>query len=137
MLRISIMIATMTQAIEKIRCSTAGGIFGANKRAPAIPASATTSNATVAGVSERLCPEAIEIVTADSRAMAVRAARTELGIAHLAGIERSHMGKIERGEHMPNLAIILRIAKALNKSASELIAATEKNLQIAVNATER
>ncbi|NYT62791.1 helix-turn-helix transcriptional regulator [Alcaligenaceae bacterium] len=68
--------------------------------------------------------------------MAVRAARTELGIAqetlaHLAGIERSHMGKIERGEHMPNLAIILRIARALNKSASELIAATEKNLQTA------
>ncbi len=66
--------------------------------------------------------------------MAVRTARTELGIAqeslaHLAGIERSHMGKIERGDHMPNLAIILRIAKALNCSASELIAATEKNLE--------
>ena len=74
--------------------------------------------------------------------MAVRAARTELGIAqetlaHLAGIERSHMGKIERGEHMPNLAMILRIARALNNSASELIAATEKNLQAAANATEK
>lgn len=73
--------------------------------------------------------------------MAVRAARTELGIAqetlaHLAGIERSHMGKIERGEHMPNLAIILRIARALNKSASELIAATEKNLQTEANAND-
>ncbi|MFW7340522.1 helix-turn-helix transcriptional regulator [Pollutimonas sp. H1-120] len=73
--------------------------------------------------------------------MAVRTARTELGIAqetlaHLAGIERSHMGKIERGEHMPNLAIILRIARALNKSASELIAATEKNLQTETNATD-
>ncbi|MFT0546291.1 helix-turn-helix domain-containing protein [Allopusillimonas ginsengisoli] len=72
---------------------------------------------------------------------AVRAARTELGIAqetlaHLAGIERSHMGKIERGEHMPNLAIILRIARALNKSASALIAATEKNLQAETNATD-
>lgn len=73
--------------------------------------------------------------------MAVRTARTEVGIAqetlaHLAGIERSHMGKIERGEHMPNLAIILRIARALNKSASELIAATEKNLQTEANATD-
>jgi len=73
--------------------------------------------------------------------MAVRTARTELGtaqetLAHLAGIERSHMGKIERGEHMPNLATILRIAKALNRSASELIAATEKNLQAETNATE-
>ncbi len=52
------------------------------------------------------------------------------------GIERSHMGKIERGEHMPNLAIILRIARALNKSASELIAATEKNLQTEANAND-
>src|SRR3546814_5640140 len=39
--------------------------------------------------------------------MAVRTARTELGtaqetLANLAGIERSHMGKIERGEHMPS-----------------------------------
>lgn len=73
--------------------------------------------------------------------MAVRATRTELGIAqetlaHLAAIERSHMGKIERGEHMPNLAIILRIARALNRSASELIAATEKNLQAEINATD-
>ncbi len=71
--------------------------------------------------------------------MAVRTARTELGTAHetlanLAGIERSHMGKIERGEHMPNLAMILRIARALNRSASELIAATEKNLQATANA---
>ena len=46
---------------------------------------------------------------------AVRAIRTEDGIAqetlaHLAGIERSHMGKIERGEHMPTLALILKIA---------------------------
>src|SRR3546814_20165317 len=74
--------------------------------------------------------------------MAVRTARTERGtaqetLANLAGIERSHMGKIERGEHMPNLAMILRIARALNRSASELIAATENNLQTAANATER
>ena len=39
---------------------------------------------------------------------AVRALRTERGIAqeslaNLAGIERSHMGKVERGEHMPTL----------------------------------
>ena len=65
---------------------------------------------------------------------AVRALRTERGIAqeslaHLAGIERSHMGKIERGEHMPTLALILRIAAALNKSAADLIAATEENLR--------
>ncbi len=65
---------------------------------------------------------------------AVRAARMEQGIAQeelaaLAEIERSHMGKIERGEHTPTLALILRIAAALNKSAADLIAVTEENLR--------
>jgi transcriptional regulator with XRE-family HTH domain len=66
--------------------------------------------------------------------LAVRAARTEREMAQeelasLAEIERSHMGKIERGEHMPTLALILRIATALNTSAAGLMAATEKNLR--------
>ncbi|WP_299696408.1 helix-turn-helix transcriptional regulator [Hydrocarboniphaga sp.] len=61
---------------------------------------------------------------------AVRAARTELGVAqellaHRAGIERSHMGKIERGEHMPTLALVLKIAKALGCSSADLMLATE------------
>ena len=65
---------------------------------------------------------------------AVRAARMEQGMAQeelaaLAEIERPHMGKIERGEHMPTLALILRIAVALNRSAADLIAATEENLR--------
>lgn len=64
---------------------------------------------------------------------AVRAIRMEEGIAqetlaHLAGIERSHMGKIERGEHMPTLAVILKIARALGRSAGELILETEARL---------
>ncbi|MCK9986165.1 MAG: hypothetical protein AzoDbin1_02637 [Azoarcus sp.] len=50
-------------------------------------------------------------------------------LASLAEIERSHMGKIERGEHMPTLALILRIAAALNRSAADLIAVTEDNLR--------
>ncbi|EMY8162739.1 helix-turn-helix domain-containing protein [Pseudomonas monteilii] len=63
----------------------------------------------------------------------VRAARTEREIgqeqlADLAGIDRSHLGKIERGGHMPTLALILRIARALKMKAAELIAATENNL---------
>ena len=65
---------------------------------------------------------------------AVRAARMEQGMAQeelaaSAEIERSHMGKIERGEHMPTLALILRIAVAQNRSAADLIAATEENLR--------
>ncbi|HCF0292561.1 helix-turn-helix transcriptional regulator [Pseudomonas aeruginosa] len=64
---------------------------------------------------------------------AVRAARVAQGIAQdefaaRAGISRSHMGKIERGEHVPTLPLILKIAMALKISAAELMAATERYL---------
>lgn len=64
---------------------------------------------------------------------AVRAARVAQGIAQdefaaRAGISRSHMGKIERGEHVPALPLILKIAMVLRISSAELIAATERNL---------
>lgn len=64
---------------------------------------------------------------------AVRAARTEDGVAqealaHMAGVERSHMGKIERGEHMPTLSMILKIARALGRSSAELMLETEARL---------
>ena len=67
---------------------------------------------------------------------AVRALRLERGVAqeslaHLAGIERSHMGKVERGEHMPTLAIILKIARALGCSSADLMTATESRLAAA------
>ena len=39
------------------------------------------------------------------------------------------MGKIERGEHMPTLALIIRIARALECSATVLIAETERKLE--------
>jgi len=64
---------------------------------------------------------------------AVRALRTERGVAqeslaNLAGIERSHMGKVERGEHMPTLAIIFKIASALGCSTAVVMAETERQL---------
>ncbi|MDR0200543.1 MAG: helix-turn-helix domain-containing protein [Delftia acidovorans] len=64
---------------------------------------------------------------------AVRALRTERGIAqeslaHLAGIERSHMGKVERGEHMPTLAIVFKIARGLGCSAAEVMGRAEEVL---------
>lgn len=49
----------------------------------------------------------------------------------MAGIERSHMGKIERGEHMPTLAIIFKIASALDCSTAVLMTATEGQLAVA------
>ena len=70
---------------------------------------------------------------------AVRAFRMDQGVAQeelaaLAGIERSHMGKIERGEHLPSLAVILKVAAALKMSGTELMAATESNLHAGTDA---
>lgn len=67
---------------------------------------------------------------------AVRALRIERGIAqeslaHLAGIERSHMGKIERGTHMPTLAIIFKIAGALECSTAVLMSEAESQVAAA------
>jgi XRE family transcriptional regulator, regulator of sulfur utilization len=79
-----------------------------------------------------------ESAPAQAFGAAVRAARIEEGIAqetlaHLAGIERSHMGKIERGEHMPTLALVFKIARALGRSAGELILETEARLPMEGN----
>ena len=64
---------------------------------------------------------------------AVRAARLAQGVAQEAlayrvGVERSHLGKVERGEHLPNLGLVLKIAAALECSAAELLSATEAKL---------
>jgi len=39
----------------------------------------------------------------------------------LAGIECSHMGKVKRGEHMPTLAVIFKIAGALECGTAALM----------------
>jgi transcriptional regulator with XRE-family HTH domain len=57
---------------------------------------------------------------------AVREQRIQRGIsqeelANAAQVERSHMGKIERGEHMPNLVMILRLARALSVNPGVLV----------------
>lgn len=64
---------------------------------------------------------------------AVRAFRMDQGVAQeelaaQAGIERSHMSKIERGKHLPSLTVILKVAVALKMSGTELMAAMERNL---------
>ena len=69
-------------------------------------------------------------VLASAFGAAVRSARTTRGIAqetlaHMAGIERSHTGKIERGQHMPNISALLKIARALGMSGAELMAEAE------------
>ena len=63
----------------------------------------------------------------------VREERTSQGIAqetlaNLAGVERSHMGKVERGEHQPTLSLIFKIAGALGCSTTVLMAEAEDRL---------
>jgi transcriptional regulator with XRE-family HTH domain len=57
---------------------------------------------------------------------AVRARRGDLRLsqeelAHLSGIDRSHMGKIERGERNVTLLNIERVAVALQTTPSKLL----------------
>jgi transcriptional regulator with XRE-family HTH domain len=59
---------------------------------------------------------------------AIRVCRGQLGIsqealAYTAGIDRSHMGKIERGERNVSLLNLIRICVALQIRPSEILAA--------------
>ncbi|MEG3124876.1 helix-turn-helix domain-containing protein [Sphingomonas sp. GB1N7] len=61
---------------------------------------------------------------------AVRVARKARGLsqeslADAAGIDRSHLGKIERGERNVTLLNVLKIAAALEGSAADLLRAAE------------
>lgn len=56
----------------------------------------------------------------------IRRVRKELGLsqetlAHDAGVDRSYMGGVERGEHNLTVMSLLRIASALNCKASLLL----------------
>jgi transcriptional regulator with XRE-family HTH domain len=62
----------------------------------------------------------------------VRSTRKNLNItqeelAHIAGINRSHMGQIERGTKSAGLTTIARIAKALHCSPAQLLDYTESD----------
>lgn len=62
--------------------------------------------------------------------VAIRAARTaaamsQEGLAHAAEMDRSHMGRIERGERNLTLMNLVRIARALNCAPSDLLARAE------------
>lgn len=57
---------------------------------------------------------------------AVRNRRLEIGLSQEqlalnAQVERSHMGKIERGQHLANFALIVRIAAALGTRPGDLV----------------
>ena len=61
---------------------------------------------------------------------AIRAARIERGVsqeelAHRSAIDRSYMSSIERGAQNPGIVSILRVAHALEMTATELFAEAE------------
>lgn len=61
---------------------------------------------------------------------AIRAARVERGIsqeelAHKAGTDRSYLSSIERGAQNPGIVSILRMAHAMDMTATELFAEAE------------
>ena len=61
---------------------------------------------------------------------AIRTRRRNQGIsqeqlAYMAGIDRSHMGKIERGERNVSVLNLIRICTALEARASELLASAD------------
>lgn len=71
-------------------------------------------------------PDALLLAFGD----AVRSFRTSLGISQeelgrRAGIDRTYIGRVERGERNVSLRNIVRIADALDVMASELIAQME------------
>lgn len=63
----------------------------------------------------------------------IREARVQAGIsleklALLARVERSHVGKIERGEHALAISALLKISTALGLQGHELLALAEARL---------
>ncbi|HXE48731.1 MAG TPA: helix-turn-helix transcriptional regulator [Ramlibacter sp.] len=63
----------------------------------------------------------------------VRRARVDAGVsqeafADLAQVERSYLGRLERGESQPTLTVVLKVAAALGFEASVLVGLVERLL---------
>lgn len=77
----------------------------------------------------RVDPEIVEAF-----GTAVRERRVALGIsqealAAMAGLSRTHVSRIERGEHAPYLTQIFRLAEVLGCRPGELVDATQNALK--------
>ncbi|MBI4985598.1 MAG: helix-turn-helix transcriptional regulator [Rhodocyclales bacterium] len=75
---------------------------------------------------QRISPESDQAGSLVAFGDSVRARRKKAGLsqealADLAGIDRSHMGKIERGERNVSLLNVIRICRALGQKAHELL----------------
>lgn len=50
-------------------------------------------------------------------------------LAHLSGVDRTYLSKVERGLGTPSLRVVERLARALGESPHELIQAAENGLR--------
>ncbi len=55
--------------------------------------------------------------------------RSQEGLAFDAGVHRTYIGMIERGQKSPTLGVILRLARALNLKPSELVRRAEARFE--------
>lgn len=46
---------------------------------------------------------------------------TQEDLAHAAGLTATYVGQVERGDKVPSLTVVLKIARALNTSPAELL----------------
>src|SRR5699024_8538901 len=102
-LRITIMIATTTQATEKIICSTDEETFGANNRAPAIPASAVAEKAHVSGFISSPCRDAAKIVVTANRAITINDVATILCVRN--SVKYVRAGTIMKPPPTPSMPV--------------------------------
>ncbi|WP_188036737.1 helix-turn-helix domain-containing protein [Pseudomonas sp. EZ-C24] len=71
----------------------------------------------------KLCPGSVDHYTVRVRRKVVGLSQEAL--ADASGIDRAHLGKIERGERNVTILNILRIARALGCRASDLLSESD------------
>ncbi|MDI4635212.1 helix-turn-helix transcriptional regulator [Pelomonas sp. V22] len=67
-----------------------------------------------------------ETFGASARAFRLEREMSQEALAHVADLERSYLGRLERGGSQPTLLALLKLAKALDCSVAELLAPVEK-----------
>lgn len=80
--------------------------------------------------------------TAQAFGAVLRAARlsggiSQEGLAFAADVERSYLGRIERGHSQPTLFVILKLAAALHMDAGALLTLAEREIKRARRAASR
>ena len=65
--------------------------------------------------------EEIRILAANLRKVRLAAGLTQEGLARKAGITGSYYARLERGEYLPSLNTLCKIAKAMRVKASQIL----------------